>query len=102
LPACEDNLPANTYEANKCLSDMGLRYEKIPACRNDCMLFWKSNEELESCTVCGESKWKDEIHLDCDGQPTSLRKKRPVKVLRWFPLISRLQRLFMSEHTTPT
>jgi hypothetical protein len=45
--------------------------------------------------------WKDEIHLDRDGQPISSRKKRPVKVLWWFPLISRLQRLFMSKHMAP-
>jgi len=101
LLACEDSLPANTYEAKKYLSDIGLGYEKIPACRNDCMLFWKSNGELESCTVCGGSKWKDEIHLDRDGQPISSRKKCPVKVLRWFPLIPRLQRLFMSKHIAP-
>jgi len=59
------------------------------------------NQELESCTVCGESRWKDEIYLDEDRQPTSSRKKCPVKVLRWFPLIPRLQRLFMSEHIAP-
>jgi hypothetical protein len=29
------------------------------------------------------------------------KKKWPVKVLQWFPLIPRLQSLFMSEHTTP-
>jgi hypothetical protein len=101
LPACDDTLPANTYEAKKFLSDMRLGYEKILACRNDCMLFWKDNQELESCIICGESKWKDEIHLDEDGQPISLRKKCPVKVLQWFLLIPRLQRLFMSEHTVP-
>jgi len=97
LPACEDSLPANTDEAKKSLSDMGLEYEKILACRNDCMLFWKSNMELESSTVCGEFKWKDEIDLDHDGQPISSRKKRSLKVLQWFPLIPCLQRLFMLE-----
>jgi len=30
-----------------------------------------------------------------------VRKKKAVKVLRWFPLIPRLQRLFMSHHTSP-
>jgi hypothetical protein len=59
------------------------------------------NQELESCTVCGEFRWKDEIYLDEDRQPKSSRKKCPVKVLRWFPLIPRLQRLFMSEHIAP-
>jgi hypothetical protein len=56
LSTCEDSLPANMYGVKKYLSDMGLGYEKIPACHNDCMLFWKSNGELESSTVCGESK----------------------------------------------
>jgi hypothetical protein len=32
-------LPVNTYEVKKYLKDMGLGYKKIPACRNDCMLF---------------------------------------------------------------
>jgi hypothetical protein len=32
-------LPINTYEAKKFLRDMGLGYEKILACHNDCMLF---------------------------------------------------------------
>jgi hypothetical protein len=68
-PACDDTLPANAYEAKKYLNDIGLGYEKISVCRYDCMLFLKANKELESCTVCGESKWKDEIHLEEDGQP---------------------------------
>jgi Zn ribbon nucleic-acid-binding protein len=101
LPPCDETFPVNTYEAKKFLSSMGLWYEKIPACRNDYMLFWKDNKDLDSCTVCGESKWKADTHLDEDGEVISSRKKRPVKVLRWFPLIPRLQRLFMSEHTAP-
>jgi hypothetical protein len=77
---------------------MGLRYEKILACRNDCMLFWKGNKDLDSCIKCRQSRWKDEIQLDEDGQPISLSKRRLIKVLWWFPIIPRLQRLFMSQH----
>jgi hypothetical protein len=54
------------------------------------MLLWKGNKEIDTCTVCGASKWKDEIHLDDDGQPISSGKKCPMKVLRWFPLIPQL------------
>ena len=61
---------------------MRLEYEKILACHNDGMLFWKGNKDLDSCTVCEESKWKDDIHLDENGQPISLSKKCLVKVLR--------------------
>jgi hypothetical protein len=99
LPPCDETLPVNTYKAKKFHSSMGLGYEKILACRNDCMLLWKDNKNLDSCTICGESKWMADIHLDQDGDVISSRKKRQVKVLRWFPLIPWLQRLFMLEHT---
>lgn len=65
------------------------------------MLFWKDNKDLDSCTVCGESKWRADTHINEDGEVITSRKKCLVKTLRWFPLISRLQRLFMSEHTAP-
>jgi hypothetical protein len=39
LPPCDETLPVNTYEAKKFLSSIGLEYENIPACSNDCMLF---------------------------------------------------------------
>jgi len=90
LPHCDETLPVNTYKVKKFLSSIGLGYEKIPACRNDCMLFWKDNKDLDSCTVYGESKWRADIRLDQDGEVISMRKKLPVKVLRWFPLIPRL------------
>jgi len=50
LPPCDETLPVNTYEVKKFLNSMGLGYEKILACRNDCMLFWKDNKDLNSCT----------------------------------------------------
>jgi hypothetical protein len=90
----DTHMTVNTYEAKKYLRDMRLGYEKIPACRNDCMLFWKGNKELDSCTICEKSKWNVEIPLDKDSQPILSSKKCPMKVLRWFPL--RLQRSFMS------
>jgi len=93
----ESPLPKDTYEAKKYMKDLGLEYQKIPCCRNGCMLFWKESENLENCTTCKMSKWKEDNGM-IDG--TSRKpKKKPAKVLRWFPLIPRLQRLFMSHHT---
>ena len=34
-------LPKDHYEAKKIVRDLGLGYEKIHACPNNCMLFWK-------------------------------------------------------------
>ena len=97
LPDDGEALPVNTYKAKKFSRDMGFEYEKIIACHNDCTLFWKDNKTLDSCVKYGQSKWNDEVHFDEDGQPISSSKKRLVKVLWWFPIIPRLQRLFMSQ-----
>jgi hypothetical protein len=52
----EPALHNSKYEAKKYLRDLGLGYEKIPACRNNCMLFEKENEKLDTCTV-----WKIKV-----------------------------------------
>ena len=86
-----DTLPSSYYEAKKILRDLGLGYECIHACKNDCALFWKENQNLEACPTCGTSRWKVN-----DG----IGKKIPQKILRYFPLKPRLQRLFMSQKTS--
>ncbi|XP_057481452.1 uncharacterized protein LOC130768417 isoform X1 [Actinidia eriantha] len=86
LPKC--NLVSNsTYEARKILSDLGLSYELIHACINDCVLVWKENAMLDRCSRCNVSRYK----INCGKG-----KKIPHKILRYFPLTPRLKRLFMS------
>lgn len=62
----------------------------IHACKYDCALFWKENANLENCLICKEPRYK----LN-DGKG----KKIPYKILRYFPLTPRLQRLYMSRKT---
>ncbi|KAL4283366.1 hypothetical protein GQ457_16G015240 [Hibiscus cannabinus] len=45
----ENTLPGSYHEMKKIIRDLGLGYEKIHACPNDCMLFWKENENGEVC-----------------------------------------------------
>lgn len=79
------------------IRSLGLRYEKIHACENDCVLFWKHNAKAESCLVCGKSRWKSRESQKVDGATTEKSgSKIPRKVLRYFPLKPRLQRLFTS------
>ncbi|XP_016476614.2 uncharacterized protein LOC107798160 [Nicotiana tabacum] len=83
--AFEDaKLPPSFYEAKKTISKLGLDYTKIPACPNNCMLYWEGDSELEACKHCDTSKWNP-----------NKKKKQAAKVLRYFPLKPRLQRLFM-------
>ncbi|XP_049399904.1 uncharacterized protein LOC125863991 [Solanum stenotomum] len=96
LPSGE-TLPESFYEAKQVIKNLGLHYEKIHACENDCMLFWKHNAKAESCLICGESRWKSVEGQKTNGETQGkIGKKVPRKVLRYFPLKPRLQRLFTS------
>ncbi|XP_075633708.1 uncharacterized protein LOC142606210 [Castanea sativa] len=90
-------LPKDHYKAKKIVRDLGLGYEKIHACPNDWMLFWKENVNLEACPCCKVSRWKtNEASVTGNNASSSKGKKKAAKILRWFPLKSKLQRLFLS------
>ncbi|XP_028114990.1 uncharacterized protein LOC114312895 [Camellia sinensis] len=74
-------VPGSIYECKKLLRDLGLGYELIDACKHDCVLLWKENARLRYRV--NDSKGK----------------KIPHKILRYFPLIPRLRRLYMSRKT---
>ena len=45
----KDNLvPRSTYEAKKILHDLGMSFEHIHACKNDCEPFWKEIKILKN------------------------------------------------------
>jgi hypothetical protein len=48
-------LPKNFHEAKKLVKSVGVRYTNIHACENDCILFWKDHEKLNSCLKCNVS-----------------------------------------------
>jgi hypothetical protein len=77
-------LPASYKEAKKLIKALGLGYESIHVCPNNCVLFHKDYEKNNECPVCGASRWKD----------GDARNKSPQKVLWHFPLIPRLRRMF--------
>ncbi|KAH0650674.1 hypothetical protein KY285_030764 [Solanum tuberosum] len=56
------NLPNSYYEAKKIIQELGLSYNKIDACTNDCMLYWKEDSLLDSCKICGASRWRINSH----------------------------------------
>ena len=90
----EDNvLPSSMHEAKKTLSALGLEYEKIHACPNDCILYWKEYKDAIVCPNCGLSRWK--LAKNSKEQ----RKGVPAKVLWYFPPIPRFQRMYKSSET---
>nr|GEY99019.1 hypothetical protein [Tanacetum cinerariifolium] len=84
-------LPPSYYAIKKTFKTIGLGYKSIHACEHDCCLFrGKENKYLDLCPVCNTSRWKDS---------NTSGKKVPKKVLCYFLIIPRLQRLYKSSHT---
>jgi hypothetical protein len=79
-------LPKTEYEASKILRRLSLAYNMIHACPKGCCLFKGELEELDKCPVC-----------DSDRYRMCGRSKVPSLILRHFPLIPQLQRMFSSK-----
>jgi hypothetical protein len=77
-------LPRRTYEAKKMIKEIGMEYEKIHACRNDCILYRKLFEKLSYCPRCSEWRYKNKEGI-------------PAKVLWYFPIIPRIIRIYLNE-----
>ncbi|XP_063950089.1 uncharacterized protein LOC135152874 [Daucus carota subsp. sativus] len=85
-------LPQTYYEMKKIMKGLRVEYQKIDLCENDCMLFYGDDKDKVVCDICGQDRYRDVLRKD--------GKKIPKKILRHFPLIPRLQRLYMSKHTS--
>ncbi|XP_066341633.1 uncharacterized protein [Miscanthus floridulus] len=86
----QSELPKSYDEAKKYLGELGLGFENIHVCKNNCVLFRKRYYKENVCPVCKASRWRDEIG----------NKRVPHKVLRHFPLLPRLKRIFASKRTS--
>ncbi|KAL5781632.1 hypothetical protein ACOSP7_006661 [Xanthoceras sorbifolium] len=93
FPMC-DKLPTSNYDTKKMVRDLGLHYVKIDACKNDCILYYKEYAKASECPICELPRWMQTRKVGNDKA-----KKVPWKVLRYFPITPRLQRLFMSSKT---
>lgn len=86
-------LQISMYDVKKFLKSFDMGYQKIHACVNDCCLFRKKCKNLDICPKCKASRWKINMR---NGE---VKKGVPQKVLRYFPIIPRLKRMFRSEQT---
>ncbi|XP_024023057.1 uncharacterized protein LOC112092090 [Morus notabilis] len=83
-------IPKSYYEAKRMMRKLGLGYKTIHVCPKECVLYYKEYKDLKDCPVCGHKRYKN-----CNAK----EKKVPHRKMHYFPLIPRLQRLFMSRHT---
>ncbi|XP_074373715.1 uncharacterized protein LOC141714071 [Apium graveolens] len=87
----DHKLPEKYYNMWKMIKGLHMEYEKIDACENDCMLFYKEHSGKTKCDICNGDRYQK--------QKDPKKQKIPRKILRYFPIIMRLQRLFMVETT---
>jgi hypothetical protein len=50
-------LPKDMYQSKTIVKDIGMDYEKIDVCKNNCMLFIKRHVEEKNCLKCGKSRF---------------------------------------------
>ena len=51
----DEKLVGSFYTSKKMMKELGMRYENIDACHNDCMLFYKEDQLKSSCNICGKN-----------------------------------------------
>jgi len=95
LPS-DNKLPKSHYEAKKILFPVGMKYQKIHACHNDCVLYRNEYAELQNCPTCGESWYKLNDGENPYDVPTN--NPCPAKVFWYLPIITRFKRLFVTAY----
>ncbi|XP_004309892.1 PREDICTED: uncharacterized protein LOC101314816 [Fragaria vesca subsp. vesca] len=91
LPVLNE-LPSNIYEVKKSFAALGMEYEKIHACPNDCILYKGDHEEVVICPECSMSRYKL-------GKNNVVRDGIAAKILWYFRIIPRFKRMFQSPKT---
>jgi hypothetical protein len=95
LPA-NHKLPRDMYQSKKLLYGLGMDYEKIDVCQDNCMLFWKEHINEKKCLKRGKSQFTEVINVGDEEVMTEIAYKQ----LRYMLLTPSLKRLFISKKTT--
>ncbi|KAL4289583.1 hypothetical protein GQ457_14G021380 [Hibiscus cannabinus] len=66
-------IPQSGTDMKKMIKDLGLGYEKIHSCPNDCMLYWGDRQNQEACHICGQSRWTNRDAENASKTAESMR-----------------------------
>ena len=80
------NFPNSYYEAKMIIQELGLSYNKIDVCTNDCVFYWKEDSSVDSCKVCGACRLN--INTHSGGKKNKKSKRIRVKSLQFFSFIA--------------
>ncbi|KAL4560503.1 hypothetical protein LXL04_032655 [Taraxacum kok-saghyz] len=87
-----NELPVSIYQAKKITCSMDLEIERIHTCLNHCILYRNEHANLHECVTCGTSRYLRGKETEYNSDVT--KNGPPAKLLWYFPIIPRLERLF--------
>jgi hypothetical protein len=70
-----------------------MEYEKIDACKDNRMLFYKEHKDEMKCLKCGKLRFVEVVNEDSEEVTTKVAHKQ----LCYMPLTPRMKRLFLSK-----
>jgi hypothetical protein len=88
-------IPKDMYQSKKLLSALAMEYEKIDACKDNCMLFYEEHKDETKCLKCDKSRFIEVINED--GKKVMMKVDH--KQLRYMPLTPQRKWLFPSKKT---
>ena len=92
LPPKDNTVPKNHYEAKNILCPVGMEYQKIHACPNDCILYKNQFAEMRKCPTSGVSRYK--VNNDKCNDDATTNNSCSAKVCWYLPIIPRFKRFF--------
>jgi hypothetical protein len=88
-------MPKEMHQSKKLLSVLGMEYEKIDACEDNYMLFYKVHKDETKCLKCGKSRFIEVINEDAEKVTMKVAHKQ----FRYMPLVPQMKWLFLSKKT---
>jgi hypothetical protein len=88
-------MPKDMHQSKKLLSALGIEYEKIDACKDNCMVFNKEHKDETKCLKCGRSRFIGVVDKHSEKVMTKVAHKQ----LCYMPLTPRMKWLFISKKT---
>jgi hypothetical protein len=101
LSVFSDVLPSNhkmskdMYQSKNLLSALGMEYEKIDVCKDNCIIFYKEHKNETKYLKCGKLRFVEVVSEDGEKVTTKTAHKQ----LHYMPLTPRMKQLFISKKT---
>jgi hypothetical protein len=88
-----NKLPKYMYHSKTIIRGLGMDYEMIDVCKDNCMLFMNEHAGEKKCMQCGQYIF---VEVDND-EGVKVMTDVAHKQLHYFPLTPRVERLFLSK-----